>query len=339
MPQIIVENLSKSFRVSTREPGVRAAIGSLFSRRHRVLRAIDSVSFELEAGELCGYIGPNGAGKSTTIKVLAGILVPDPGSRVEVDGRVPWKERAAHVARLGVVFGQRSQLWWDLPVRESFSLLRYIYRVPRDRYERSLAELVALLDLGELLDLPARQLSLGQRMRCDLAAALLHEPKLLFLDEPTIGLDAGSKLKIRDFIRLINRERGVTVILTTHDMADIEALCRRVLVIGEGRVLCDGSLAALRAQVSRERHLILHLSDERTVLQDPDVRLIERRGSELRLGFDPEQVAPSALIARITAAHQVRDLFVEAPPIDTIIQRLYESEAVGARGQRELEGG
>ena len=338
MAQIVVENLSKSFRVATREPGLRAAVGSLFSRRYRVLRAIDSVSFEIAAGELCGYIGPNGAGKSTTIKVLAGILVPDAGSRVEVDGRVPWKERAAHVSRLGVVFGQRSQLWWDLPVQESFSLLRYIYRVPPERYQRNLAELVALLDLGELLDLPARQLSLGQRMRCDLAAALLHEPKLLFLDEPTIGLDAASKLKIRDFIRLINRERGVTVILTTHDMDDIEALCRRVLVIGEGRVLCDGTLAALRTQVSRERHLILHLSDERTVLEDPDLRLIERRGAELRLGFDPERVAPSTLIARITAAHEVRDLFVENPPIDTIIQRLYESEAARARSQREVGG-
>jgi ABC-2 type transport system ATP-binding protein len=335
MAQIVVENLSKSFRVAKREPGMRAAIGSFFAPRYRELRAIDSVSFTLEAGELCGYIGPNGAGKSTTIKVLAGILVPDAGSRVEVDGRVPWKERARHVSGLGVVFGQRSQLWWDLPVRESFSLLRYIYRVPRARYERSLGELVTLLDLGQLLALPARQLSLGQRMRCDLAAALLHQPKLLFLDEPTIGLDAASKLKIRDFIRLINRERGVTVILTTHDMDDIEALCRRVLVIGEGRVLCDGTLAALRAQVSRERHLILHLSDEHTVLDDPDVHLIERRGAEVRLGFDPERVAPSALIARLTAAHEVRDLFVENPPIDTIIQRLYESEVLRARAQRE----
>jgi len=334
MPQIVVENLSKSFRVAVREPGLRAALGSLVSPRFRVLRALDGMSFALEAGELCGYIGPNGAGKSTTIKVLAGILVPDPGSRVEVDGRVPWEDRPAHVSRLGVVFGQRSQLWWDLPVRESFSLLRYIYRVPRARHERSLAALVALLDLGELLDVPARQLSLGQRMRCDLAAALLHEPRLLFLDEPTIGLDAGNKVRIRDFIRSINRERGVTVILTTHDMDDIEALCRRVLVIGEGRVLCDGTLAALRAQVSRERHLILHLSDERTVVEDPDVRLIERRGAEVRLAFDPGRVVPSALIARLTASYEVRDLFVEDPPIDTIIQRLYEAEAARARAGR-----
>jgi ABC-2 type transport system ATP-binding protein len=334
MPQIVVENLSKSFRVAVREPGLRAALGSLVSPRFRVLRALDGMSFALEAGELCGYIGPNGAGKSTTIKVLAGILVPDPGSRVEVDGRVPWRDRAAHVARLGVVFGQRSQLWWICRCgRASRSCATST--ACRARHERSLAELVALLDLGELLDVPARQLSLGQRMRCDLAAALVHEPSLLFLDEPTIGLDAGNKVRVRDFIRSINRERGVTVILTTHDMDDIEALCRRVLVIGDGRVLCDGTLAALRAQVSRERHLILHLSDERTVLEDPDVRLIERRGAEVRLGFDPGRVVPSALIARLTASYEVRDLFVEDPPIDTIIQRLYEAEAARARTRRQ----
>lgn len=331
MPQIVVENLSKSFRVVVRKPGVLGALGGLVSRKYRTLRAVDGVSFALEAGELCGYIGPNGAGKSTTIKILAGILVPDASSRVEVDGRVPWRDRAEHVARLGVVFGQRTQLWWDLPVCESFSLLRYIYRVPRARYEASLAELVALLELGDLLERPARQLSLGQRMRCDLAAALLHEPSLLFLDEPTIGLDAGSKLKIREFIRTINQERGVTVILTTHDMDDIEALCRRVLVIGSGRVLCDGTLASLRARVSRERHLILHLNDERATLEDPDARVIERRGSELRLAFDPERVAPSLLIARIARSVEVRDLFVENPPIDAIIERLYQGEAERVR--------
>jgi ABC-2 type transport system ATP-binding protein len=329
MPQIVVDNLSKTFRVVRRKPGVLGALGSLFSREYRVLQAIDRVSFSIEPGELVGYIGPNGAGKSTTIKVLAGILVPDAGSRVEVDGRVPWKERAAHVARLGVVFGQRSQLWWDLPVIESLQLLGHIYRVPTARYARSLEQLVALLELGDLLDVPARQLSLGQRMRCDLCAALLHEPSLLFLDEPTIGLDAGSKLKIRDFIRTINQERGVTVILTTHDMDDIEALCRRVLVIGNGSVLCDGSFGALRAKVSRERHLIIHLSDETANVTDPDARLIERRGAEVRLAFDPEQVSPAALIARVTRAHEVRDLFVENPPIDSIIQRLYAGE--GAR--------
>ena len=324
MSQIVVENLSKAFRVAERAPGLRAALAGLFVKKFRVERAVDGVSFEVDAGELVGYIGPNGAGKSTTLKVLAGILVPDTGSRVEVDGRVPWRERIEHVARLGVVFGQRTQLWWDLPVSESFELLRAIYRVPRELYAKSFEELVSLLDLAPLLGTPARQLSLGQRMRCDLAAALLHEPRLLFLDEPTIGLDAASKLAIREFIKRINRERGVTVLLTTHDMDDIEALCRRVIVIARGRILCDGTLGELRRRVSSERHLIVDLVAPETAVSDTDASVIAHEGARVRLAFDPERVAPAALIARITSRYPVRDLFVENPPIDTIIQRLYE---------------
>src|SRR5436309_91714 len=239
MPEIIVQDLVKTFRVSERAPGMWGAVRGLVRRRHRTVRALDGISFALDAGELVGYIGPNGAGKSTTVKVLAGILVPDSG-RCEVLGRVPWRERIAHVSRIGVVFGQRTQLWWDLPVVESFELLRDIYRVPQGRYAAARDELVALLALEPLLDTPVRQLSLGQRMRCDLAAALLHAPSLLFLDEPTIGLDAVSKLAVRDFIRRLNRERGVTVILTTHDMDDVEALSSRVILIAAGRLLSGG---------------------------------------------------------------------------------------------------
>jgi ABC-2 type transport system ATP-binding protein len=327
MSQIVVENLSKAFRVAQRAPGLRAALAGLFVRNYHVERAVDGVSFEVQAGELVGYIGPNGAGKSTTLKVLAGILVPDAGSRVEVDGRVPWRERIEHVARLGVVFGQRTQLWWDLPVSESFELIRAIYRVPRERHTRSLEELVSLLDLAPLLATPARQLSLGQRMRCDLAAALLHEPRLLFLDEPTIGLDAASKLAIRGFIQRINRERGVTVLLTTHDMDDIEALCRRVIVIARGRILCDGTLGELRRRVSSERHLIVDLVAPEALVSDAEARVIAHEGARVRFAFDPERVAPAALIARISSRYPVRDLFVENPPIDTIIQRLYEGGA------------
>ena len=199
MPQIVVEDLVKTFRVSERAPGLWGAMRGLVRRKHRTVRALDGISFTLEAGELVGYIGPNGAGKSTTVKILAGILVPD-GGRCEILGRVPWKERIAHVAGIGVVFGQRTQLWWDLPVVESFELLRDIYRVPQARHVPTRDELIALLDLEPLLDMPVRQLSLGQRMRCDLAAALLHAPPILFLDEPTIGLDAISKLAVRDFV-------------------------------------------------------------------------------------------------------------------------------------------
>ena len=322
MPHILVENLTKTFRIAERDAGMWGAVRGLVQRRVREVRALNGVSFRLEPGELVGYIGPNGAGKSTTVKVLAGILVPDAG-RCEVEGRVPWRDRIAHVARIGVVFGQRTQLWWDLPVRESFELLREIYRVPPAEYRRTLTDVVALLDLESLLAVPVRQLSLGQRMRCDLAAALLHRPRLLFLDEPTIGLDAVSKLAVRDFVQRLNREQGVTVILTTHDMDDIEALCTRVLLIGEGRVLLDGTLETLRRRVTGERWLIVDLADETTGELDPEAEVSRREGRRVTLRFDPDRTETAALIARVCAAYPVRDLFVQNPPIEEIIARLY----------------
>ena len=253
MPQIVVEHLVKTYRISERDPGFLGTIRGVFHRRYRYVEALRGVSFSLERGELLGFIGPNGAGKSTTIKILSGILRPDAG-RVEVDGLVPFDDRRRHVARIGVVFGQRTQLWWDLPVIDGFGLLRDIYRVDEQRYRRVLDELVALLRLEKLLDQPVRQLSLGQRMRAEIAAVMLHEPAVLFLDEPTIGLDAPSKLAVREFIRKLNEQRGVTVLLTTHDMQDIEALAQRVIVIGNGRMLSDGSFESLREAV-RETHL------------------------------------------------------------------------------------
>lgn len=326
MAQVIVEELRKSFLVAERDPGVLGALRGLVARRHREVKALDGISFKLEPGELVGYIGPNGAGKSTTVKVLAGILVPDSG-RCEILGRVPWLEREAHVAKIGVVFGQRTQLWWDLPVVESFELLREIYRVPHADHKRSRDELVAALDLSPLLDTPVRQLSLGQRMRCDLAAALLHAPSLVFLDEPTIGLDAVSKLAVRDFVKKLNRERGVTVILTTHDLDDVEALCSRVLVVGRGRLLAEGTLEQLRASVTRERWLVVDLESADAVVSDPDATLLRREGRRVYLSFDPEKVSPAVLIARITAGHTVGDLSLQPPPIEEVVARLYERHA------------
>src|SRR5262245_46420151 len=252
MSHIIVENLRKTFYIAQRRKGVWGAATGLFHRDYRAVHALEDVSFTIDAGELVGYIGPNGAGKSTTVKVLSGILVPTSG-RCEVLGRVPWEDRIAHVAQIGVVFGQRTQLWWDLPVIESFELLRDIYKVPQADYAKHRDELIALLDLEKLLDSPVRQLSLGQRMRCDLAASLLHAPPILFLDEPTIGLDAVSKLAVREFVKRLNRDRGVTVILTTHDMHDIQAVADRVIVIGHGRVLADGTFNTLRARIRAEQ--------------------------------------------------------------------------------------
>ena len=325
MSQIVVEDLVKRFKVAERAPGVWGALRGVARRRYRTVDALDGVSFNIEPGELVGYIGPNGAGKSTTVKVISGILVPDSG-RCEILGRVPWNERVAHVRRIGVVFGQRTQLWWDLPVIESFDLLRDIYSVPPAEYDRTRDELVDVLDLTPLLDVPVRQLSLGQRMRCDLAAALLHAPSILFLDEPTIGLDAVSKLAFRDFIKRFNRERGITVILTTHDMDDNEALCDRVMVIGNGRILSDGTLEKLRSKFTRERRLIVDLEDEDAQVSDADATVVRRDRGRVHLSFDPARVSAAELISRLTAVHAVRDLFVEDPPIEEIVARMYEVE-------------
>ena len=324
MPHIIVENLVKTFQIAQRQPGVWGALRGVMHRNYRQITALDGISFTIEPGELIGYIGPNGAGKSTTVKVLSGILVPDSG-RCEILGRVPWKERIAHVAQIGVVFGQRTQLWWDLPVIESFDLLRDIYRVDQHQYAQTRDEMIAILDLESLLDIPVRQLSLGQRMRCDLAAALIHRPSILFLDEPTIGLDVVSKLAVRDFIKRLNRERDVTVILTTHDMDDIEALCTRVMVIGQGQILSDGPIENLRARVTTERRLIVDLEGTEDI-SDPDAHVVLRDGHRVHLTYDPDRIATADLIARITAQHPVRDLFVENTPIEEIISRLYAED-------------
>ncbi|HEV7546299.1 MAG TPA: ABC transporter ATP-binding protein, partial [Reyranella sp.] len=256
MLQILVESLAKTYRVAERAPGLAGALRGLVRRRWREVHALVDVSFSLEAGELLAFIGPNGAGKSTTVKILSGILRPTSG-RVEVGGLVPYEDRVRHVARIGVVFGQRSQLWWDLPVLDGFDLLADIYRVEPAHYRRRRDELVAMLRLEPLLAQPVRQLSLGQRMRAEFAAALLHDPAILFLDEPTIGLDAPAKLAVRAFVRRLNREQGVTVLLTTHDMHDVEALAERVIVIGQGRLLADGPFESLRAGVLAERRLYI----------------------------------------------------------------------------------
>lgn len=242
---IQVEHLRKTFRVAKRSAGFGNAVKALFSREYEEIHALDDISFRIEDGEAIGYIGPNGAGKSSTIKILSGILTPDSGTCL-VDGRIPWKDRKNHVAKIGVVFGQRSQLWWDVPVIDSFELIRDIYAVPESTYKQNLRNLSDLLNLDELLRTPARSLSLGQRMRCEIAASLLHDPRILFLDEPTIGLDAVSKLAVRQFILDMNRIRGTTVILTTHDMQDVEALAQRVILIGKGRILLDGTLDDIR---------------------------------------------------------------------------------------------
>lgn len=324
MSIISVRSLEKHFYIPKIKSGILPAIASLFSRKYDRKTALNHISFEVAEGELLGYIGPNGAGKSTTVKILSGILTPDSGE-VSVMGKTPWKNRMETVRQLGVVFGQRTQLWWDLPVIDSFELLKSIYSISDTDYKTSVDSLVEALQLTKLLHVPVRQLSLGQRMRCDLAASLLHSPKILFLDEPTIGLDAVSKLAVRDVIRKINRERKTTILLTTHDMDDIESLCNRVLVLHEGRIFLDGSLHKLRETISPERRLIIDLVNEHESVHDDHATLIKREGHRLTFSFDPTKTAAPELISRLIAHHAIRDLYVDNPPIEEIIANFYRN--------------
>jgi ABC-2 type transport system ATP-binding protein len=324
MSLIEVEHLRKTFAVAVRREGRFGAVRTLLSREYRHVSAVDDVSFSVAAGEMVGYIGPNGAGKSTTIKMLTGILVPS-GGRISVGGRVPHQQRVEHVRRIGVVFGQRTQLWWDLPTVESFELLRHIYRIPERRWRANLDEFVELLDLAPFLATPVRQLSLGQRMRADLAAALLHEPAILFLDEPTIGLDVVAKERIRRFLTDVNRERGVTVILTTHDLDDITRLCQRVVLIDHGHVIYDGALEALRTRFGRQRTLVVDLDQEANGLELAQAELVRREGPRVWLRFDREAITAAALIAEVATRYRIRDLTVEEPEIEGIVRGIYET--------------
>jgi len=323
MAIISVDSLWKEFSVPKRRKGFFGGIASLFSREYLTKIALDHVSFQINEGELVGYIGPNGAGKSTTVKILSGILVPN-GGQVKVMGRTPWEHRIETVKEIGVIFGQRTQLWWDLPAIESFELLKEIYHISDSVYKRSLESLVEALELSRLLEIPVRQLSLGQRMRCDIAASLLHEPKILFLDEPTIGLDAVSKIAVRDFIRKLNKERKVTIMLTTHDMDDIESLCSRVLILNEGKIFLDGSLSTLRKKMAPERRLIVDLIHDQEWISDPQATVIKQDGQRIWLSFDPSLISTQAMITRVTSKYSIRDLYVENPPVEEIIARFYQ---------------
>ena len=323
MPIITVSRLHKDFRVYKHHRGLAGAFRNLFTREFRTVNAVNDVSFSIERGELVGYLGPNGAGKSTTIKMLTGILVPT-GGEVVVNSRVPWKERTAHAREIGVVFGQRTNLWWDLPVIESFDLLHHIYRVPEQRYYQNMCQFQDLLGLAEFLHTPVRSLSLGQRMRADLAAALLHDPKIVFLDEPTIGLDVVAKERIRRFIQSINRERGVTVILTTHDLGDVEKLCERVMMIDRGRLLFDGPLATLRQRFGGERELVVDLADDYDVVSVEGALVVSREGRRVTYRFGRDGLTASELIARVSGRFRLHDLSVREPEIEATVRRIYE---------------
>lgn len=325
--QVEAVDLVKQFRTFKRKEGLWGAVQDLFSREYSTLRAVDGVSFSIQPGEMVGYIGPNGAGKSTSVKMLTGILVPTSGE-VCANGHVPYRERMAYTHTIGAVFGQRTQLWWDIAVVESFRLLKRIYNVSDADYAARMAHFDDILELNRYLHQPVRKLSLGERMRCDMAAALIHNPPLLFLDEPTIGLDLLAKESIRQFLKEVNREFGTTVLLTTHDLSDIEELCDRLMIIDHGRILFDGQLDKLKRMFWRQTQIKFELKD---VEQGAAIEAVNLPGVEkermddltYRLSFDREDFTSGDVIRHVVSAAEIRDIYIEPESIDEIVKRIY----------------
>jgi ABC-2 type transport system ATP-binding protein len=323
MSFIIVKNLNKTFKINQRDSGLINAFKALFKKNYKIVHAVNDMSFKINKGEIVAYIGPNGAGKSTTIKMLTGILKPDSGE-IKVDGFNPFKDRIKYVGNIGVVFGQRSQLWWDIPVEESFLILKDIYKIKDQEYEKTKNELVELLDLKEILKQPVRQLSLGQRMRCEIAASLLHNPKILFLDEPTIGLDAVSKLQVRKFIKEINAKKKVTIILTSHDMNDIDALTKRVIVIGHGKKLFDGNLNDIKKKFEKNKNVEIIFNKMKNIPNIKDVKIIKKENNKVLLDVDMEKNTISSVIREYSKVCEINDVNVLTNDLDSIIVKLYK---------------
>ena len=320
---INVKNLCKSYKVTKRNSGFKSAMKSFFKREYNTINAVTDVSFTVKKGEIVGYIGPNGAGKSTTIKMLSGILRPDSGEII-INGINPTDDRIKYVKEIGVVFGQKSQLWWDIPAADSFDLLKEIYKVSDSEYIKTRDELVKLLELEDIIKMPVRQLSLGQRMKCELVASLLHNPKILFLDEPTIGLDAVSKVVVRNFIKKINKEKKVTVILTTHDMADIETLADRVIVIGNGKKLYDGNIPDIKKKYSHEKIVEIIYDDLKEIPNIKNTEIISNENNTIRIKIDCSKLSVSEVTKKYASVCEIKDINVINKNIDDIIYKLYE---------------
>jgi ABC-2 type transport system ATP-binding protein len=327
MALIETHGLTKVFRQPVKDPGLLGSVKHLATRRFKDRVAVDAVDLTIEAGEAIAYVGPNGAGKSTTIKMLTGILVPSSGE-IRVAGLVPHKQRIRNARNIGVVFGQRTQLWWDIPVRESLSLLKEIYRVPDAQYEQTLRDFDELLDLDEIMGQIGRRLSLGQRMRGDLAASLIHDPKILYLDEPTIGLDIEVKDRVRAFVRKIVAERGTTVMLTTHDLGDIEDICERIVIIDEGRIIYDGDLQAVKDAYARERSITFVVRGEAPVaavrarLAGCTVEAGEA-ADQLVVRFDRFDTNAGDVVGAVLAAAELVDFHIDEPAIEDVIRKVY----------------
>lgn len=323
MAYIEVKNVQKQFKVAKRKSGVKATVKNFIKREYQYIDAIKNVSFSIEKGEIVGYIGPNGAGKSTTIKILSGILIPDSGT-CQIGDMVPWLNREKYVSKIGVVFGQRSQLWWDIPAADTFDLLRDIYKINDSEYQKTKEELVTLLNIKDIIEVPVRQLSLGQRMRCEIAASLLHKPEILFLDEPTIGLDAVSKKIVREFIKKINKEQNVTVILTTHDMTDIESLAKRIILIGKGEILYDGSLKKLKNRYDTYKYVKIYTKDKIAKLKKKGIVKQLKQEDGYHFTIDITSLDISSFLNYISDKVDIDDIDIDHENIDDIIVKLYE---------------
>lgn len=323
MSFIDVNNLSKEFKVFTRKKGLGNAFKSIFKREYQVKKAVDCISFKIEKGELLGYIGPNGAGKSTTIKMLTGILLPSEGE-IKVNGLVPFDNRKENSMNMGVVFGQRSQLYWDLPMEETFELYKKMYKVEDRKFKRNVEFYVDLLDMEEFLRKPVRTLSLGQKMRANLTVALLHDPAVLYLDEPTIGLDVVVKNKIRKFIKEINKEKGTTVILTTHDMDDIEHICDRLIMIDHGHILYDGMLDDFKEQYGNQYLLMAQFAEDNVSINDHRLNIVKDEGQVKWLSFFKENIGTAEAVSILSREHKLIDLSIKEPETEDIVRRIYE---------------
>lgn len=317
---IELKNIKKTYKVKKRQAGIGNAIKSFVKGKYEEVEALKDISFKINEGEIVGYIGPNGAGKSTTIKIMCGILTPDSGECI-INGLVPYKNRKEYVKDIGVVFGNRSALWWDVPVEDSFELIKSIYKIPEDKYKNQKDMLVEMLNIGEIIKTPTRQLSLGQRMRCEIAGAFLHDPKIVFLDEPTIGLDSVSKIAVREFIKKINKEKNTTIILTTHDTGDIEALTKRIILIGKGKLLVDGNLKGLIKQYSNKEIKVKF--DEDVDIFCDGLKILEKNENEYRLEIDESKINLADSIVEISKIGKIKDLEMSSTSIDNIVARLY----------------